>query len=62
MTTRRDFIGGLTGVAFVGCELMHATNEGYAGHAADEVPACGHFVLPKLCFSLSSARMSITHQ
>ena len=27
MTTRRDFIGGMTGaVAFVGCELMHATH------------------------------------
>ena len=30
MTTRRDFIGGMTGamagVAFVGCELMHTTH------------------------------------
>ena len=30
MTTRRDFIGGMTGamagVAFVGCELMNATH------------------------------------
>ena len=26
MTTRRDFIGGMTSVAFVGCELMHATH------------------------------------
>ncbi|MEA2923696.1 MAG: aminocarboxymuconate-semialdehyde decarboxylase, partial [Alphaproteobacteria bacterium] len=30
MTTRRDFIGSMTGamagVAFVGCELMHATH------------------------------------
>ena len=61
MTTRRDFIGGMTGamagVAFVGCELMHTTH----AHAQPaprrrEVVVNGRRVKTEMCTRIAPSR------